>query len=602
MATIFIGLGGSGIRVVTRIKEKYNRFLFTREKILKGEVLFHGFDIDNPNIDVRESIDFTQVSVPDPKDVIDTHMRKEEIFRKWWPEGYYPENALVPGNAAGRHRFNGRLIFWHNFRIISGALEHLLNKASKVEVETGGKPAAHRIFLINSLGGGTGAGMFIDLGFLLRESISSLENFRLYSFLINGSIWEAAGFTDSETIAFGALTELERWMEKPQDYEMKFFDSKLPSKLPRGFDRLFDMVFLIDMRNLEGRVFIAKGTKTLQEQYMEFSSWLLYTLSLREIANEFQNVEAVFNLLDEKEMRRKTGRALRYGSAAVSVITVPYDQIIDWLTGQFVSRFGSGFNPAAFEEAVNILKRLNMYEEDANQLSSGLKSIDVFSKITNYANQIASDLDNSENMDAFYDNLNNYKLRELIGIQERVSSWIHQIDGILLAKKEEFDDRISSILTEKLQDSFDFNGALNYLEEMNNKLQLQIKKIDADLIFKNTSSNIHGILNEIIGEICELPSERLRFLLKKGKFKKLLNEWISKSGFNNLINKNTYLYIYIGEMLHIRLKDFFESLCRITRAKRSLIEAENEIFQKFVRKYRDRKEKYNYDRSSIINI
>ena len=75
---------------------------------------------------------------------------------------------------------------------------------------------------------------------------------------------------------------------------------------------------------------------------MEFGSWMLFVLSLGDVDHDLQNTVADFAVLPK--ISPEGERARRFGSAAVSVITVPYEEITDWLKGAFVSSFENGFN------------------------------------------------------------------------------------------------------------------------------------------------------------------------------------------------------------------------------------------------------------------
>jgi hypothetical protein len=605
MATIFIGLGGSGVKVVTKIREKFGKFDFTRKLIQNNEIIFHGIDIDNPAMDTRESIHFTQVSVPHPRDVIDTHLSSEALFKKWWPEGYYPENALVPGNAAGRHRFNGRLIFWHNFKVIKQALTNSINIALGVSLSGATPGDSHSIYLINSLGGGTGAGMFIDVGFMLREIIANYGVMKLFSVLMHGNIWEDAGYTDSETIALGALTELEKWMEKPQDYDMKFSDFKLPSKLPNGFDKLFDMVFMIERSNLGGRVFNASGTKTIPEQYMEFCSWLLYVLAQKTTAGVIQNVYSMLGEIDEMITKKHlTTRALRFGSAAVSILTVPYDQISDWAMGRIIARFRRGFKESKFVAPGDLLNELSLYEENANQFTAELKKMQSFSNLTEYGHRIATNLDSTRDMSAFFANLQDDRLEELPVIKEKMGVWIADIGRIIPDKKGEFANKLREMISDQLSDSLDFNGALSFLDAFELKLQTQLARVERDFVveIKSSSAKLQQILKDIVTEIQELPQDGVKFFLKKGKFRELIDEWVARSGFQNSSNKSAYFGAYIGEMLAVKLKEFYLSLQRIVQNEKYLVQNCSYIYDGFIKKSMEREQHYNYDKSSIINV
>ena len=68
MSTIYIGLGGTGVKTVTKIKGIYDRFAFTRVNDEQSQAIFAGIDIDSPPIDAKHSIEFFPVSVGNPRE------------------------------------------------------------------------------------------------------------------------------------------------------------------------------------------------------------------------------------------------------------------------------------------------------------------------------------------------------------------------------------------------------------------------------------------------------------------------------------------------------------------------------------------------------
>ncbi len=599
MATIFIGIGGSGITTVTKIKEIYNRFEFTRVDSKKSKVIFAGIDVDKPEQSEKQSIDFIPVSVPNPREVIDTHWAKDSVFKKWWHEGHYPETTLSPGNAAGRHRYNGRLIFWQNFKPLTKGIEALIAKAESIDPDVTSGKSKHCIYLINSIGGGTGAGMFIDVGFLIRDLLTQHPNFQLYSFLFHGIIWERSGYIDSNKVALGALTQLERWMERPDKFEMKYYDAKLPAKTNK-FSALFDMVYLIDEKNLDGKQFIRKGNKSLIELYMEFGSWLLFILSLDDVDNDLQNTIADF--ADLPKISPEGERARRFGSAAVSIITVPYEEITDWLKGAFVSSFENGFSELNLTDPTEMLKRLKIYEQNASEFSKVLRNSDAFSKLVTHIKNIAVDLGKTDNLDVFNDNILSYKLIELAEINEKFSIWKKEIDEILLKKISGFRKHLKESMIKEMETSLNFMGISKYLNNLILKLELQKAEIFKNYPVRKSSSEISEIMKNIINEISELPSNPLKFIFKKGKFKNLIDEWLAYSGFNNYNNENTYINAYMGEMLNELLANFYETLKDIARTNADLVNSLNEIYSKLMKDYKELEVSYHHDKSNILNV
>jgi len=599
MATIFIGIGGSGIETVTKIKEIYNRFEFTRVDTKKSKVIFAGIDVDKPKQSEKQSIEFIPVSVPNPREIIDLHWAKDSVFKKWWREGYYPETSLSPGNAAGRYRNNGRLLFWQNINSLTDGIKDLIKKAQNIDPDSSTNRNAHSIFLINSIAGGTGAGMFIDVGFLIRDIIHKEEEIKLYSFLFHGNIWEHSKIKDSNKVALGSLTQLERWMEQPDKFEMKYFDAKLPSKTNK-FSALFDMVYIIDEKNLDGKQFVKKGRKSLIEQYLEFGSWLLFAFSLDDLSMEIQNM--VSNLADLPKISPEGERARRFGSAAISVLTVPYEEITKWLKGAFVSSFENGFKDVSLDDPTIMLRQLKIDEQNQGEFSKVLRNSAGFGKLTDYMWNIAKHLGETDNMDIFNDNVSSYKLRELTDINERFSSWKKEIDGILLEKISEFRKQLKESVIKEMEESLNLKGISKYLSNLILKLELQKAEILKIYTVRKSSSDISEIMKSIIDEISKLPSNQVKFMFKKAKFKSFIDEWLAYSGFNNYDNKNTYINAYMGEMLTELLTNFYDTLMAIARTNAELINLVNEIYSKLIKEYEENKVSYHHDKSNILDV
>ena len=535
--------------------------------------------------------------------VIDTNWRNNSVFKKWWLEGYYPETPLLPGSAAGRFRYNGRLLFWQNFESLKSGIQKLIAQALEIAPDTRQAGQEHTIYLVSSIAGGTGAGMLIDVGFLVRDILENYPQFKLFALLYHGSIWERCKIADSNDVALGTLTQLEKWMAQPENYELKHGRKKLPGNTNK-FSRFFDMVYLIDQKDMGGNHFINRGGQ-LWDQYVDLGSWLLYLLSLDEVKGSYQNVIADFQGLDEEDKNStQNGRSRRYGSASLSVITVPYQEIADWLKSSFITNFRKGVDSSKLQDPLILLQDIGIHDSADNQLSNHLMSCDSFSGLLEYLNNISSDMYSTDSIDIFSSNVQNYELRDKTTIKEKFELWEEDLKKILHKNSNNFIEKLKKLLVEDLEETLDFEGTTYYLEQLINALRQQNSEIKKKYSRSRSEDEISNELNEIINEIEEIPTGGIRDLFNKGKIKEGAEQWVELSGFKSQfadIKDQTYTDIKISKILLSSLTFFYEILIKSAEAEKQTLDNASQIYKKLIEKYESIKISYNYDRSEIID-
>jgi len=591
MATIFIGLGGSGVTTVLRIKEIYNKYDFTKTEIKNNKVIFAGIDIDNPSQEENQSIDFIPVDDYYPQNTASEFRKNSEDFKNFWPEDYLISTPLVNGMGAGKIRYNGRLVFWKNIGKIRTNIEALLSRALAIDPDrVGGE--YHNIYLINSIGGGTGSGMFLDMGFLLRDILHDKPSFRLNSFIYHGRMWQTAGVdTRSYSISLGSLIQLEKWMAKPGEYKVKINNEKLP-KYERSFERFFDCVYLIDEKTLDGKQFITKGSKPLFDYYIDLGSWILYTMSINKVNSSMQNaITALSNL------RPVENRSRRYGSASVSVISIPYDEITDWLLGTYVKRISN--------EIVNIdldpdqiFNLLNIYEKKSNSFSKSLLDTKMFKSLKNWINEVVGRLSDSEEKDIFLRNINLNKLIYMDGVTDRINEWLEKdINSKLMELEESFSSDLETYLMTKLKESFNFPPIEGYIESVITIIKEQIKKVSEDSN-KERTVKIKDDLAKLVGEMNAIKG----IFGKKKKFVEIRDNWIKLSGFKNNFPVNTYMDSLINESLAPKLIRFYENLLSIVNSKKVILDNMKLAYNSFSSDYSSMADSYSKNDENLLDL
>lgn len=182
--TVLIGLGGSGAEVLLRIRKK----IFERSKTKDLEELpiisYVFIDTDKSDKHIAHSYlqqrfkfkedEVVRAIVLNYSRILD-YLTHYEFIHPW----LYPDLPHLPGqnldDGAGQIRPYSRMAFFENFDEIRERIHDAAIKASGAQSrramsEKYGKQVTNdlHIYVIASLAGGTGSGMFIDLGYLLK--------------------------------------------------------------------------------------------------------------------------------------------------------------------------------------------------------------------------------------------------------------------------------------------------------------------------------------------------------------------------------------------------------------------------------------------------
>ena len=189
--TLVIGLGGSGNKVCERLR----RLFFTKFREPGLPVVDYLY-IDTDPKDaagregrdaIQDAIEFTaedmvrvDISPPEVGHIFRNHNKHRHIF-DWFHPSLKKLGTDLCRNGAGQIRPVGRLAFFHHYHKIRQKLETKLYKITnrdaidKVNYSFGGKydfkvdDNACKVFIVGSLAGGTGSGMFLDMAFLVKD-------------------------------------------------------------------------------------------------------------------------------------------------------------------------------------------------------------------------------------------------------------------------------------------------------------------------------------------------------------------------------------------------------------------------------------------------
>jgi Tubulin like len=182
---LFIGLGGSGKQILVQLRrmliEKYGTYRLPHIRFLCIDTDLAGVRVDITN----DNPYYGRANFSDQDELIDAAIRKDflsEIFRNrdanrhifsWFDPVL--EKLGLPTHGAAQIRSFGRLAFFQQFVEIRDKITGHLNAINQIDLnvfrEKYGTPLNRtelQVWVVHSLAGGTGSGMFLDCAFLMR--------------------------------------------------------------------------------------------------------------------------------------------------------------------------------------------------------------------------------------------------------------------------------------------------------------------------------------------------------------------------------------------------------------------------------------------------
>ena len=284
LPTLIIGVGGTGLRVLQRVKE---RLIETYYGEAPSQITLLEFDtaLQSPadnfvGVQLTQNIAMygaaamqqeMQLVQTNPSFTMDQALAEaREGHARWdWMEVVKLDRLLPPHNrsileGAGAFRPVGRTAFFLNYGEVGEKLQQAMRQVLDKEVDLGSvvdgadvDKAKRNIFLVGSLAGGTGSGSFLDLAAMMR-SIKQYNNAFSDIVLIGivvlprffASIQDELGRRVPNTYA--GLRELDRFMRAHK--------SGTPYRYTGGHsaevkveNQLFDLCYLVDVEDYAGR-------------------------------------------------------------------------------------------------------------------------------------------------------------------------------------------------------------------------------------------------------------------------------------------------------------------------------------------------------------
>lgn len=354
--TLFVGVGGIGSDIVLRVA---NRCMPQERDNIK----FVAMDTDaNELRNVKEGKgQIVPVQTSSTQSVLDYLKSDESAMKEWFPVNTTLYNKTV-SEGAGQVRAISRLAL--NATIKSGNINALYNAIDELFLKDGGDlKQALRVVIVSSVAGGTGSGIAMIVGMLIREYLH--EHYREKAAIIRGylllpGVCDTFSPSESERASlrrngYATIKEINAFMMKASGFCMvrkeleRFKDIYVDVPTSTGeFKRLeglpFDFCFLLD------RLDKSQSSMSTLEQYKEFAAQSLYEQNIGPMRTGSNSMED--NVIKEFANGDNLGRN-RFGGIGASVIRYPYERIVDYVAfSQAIDRIGCSQDSKSRDDGV----------------------------------------------------------------------------------------------------------------------------------------------------------------------------------------------------------------------------------------------------------
>ena len=517
MPTILIGLGGTGKEVLLRIRRQFVEKYGSLDDFPITSYLY----IDTDNAPAEES------GIARERDYLINEIDfkpSEKVFNPVNPSDYIHRINDVPhikdwlsttgeigklgtmNTGAGQIRPAARLALFHNYDEIvykltsakstitdSRSINVVKEKHNIKNVNT----EKINVYVITSISGGTGSGMFLDLGFMIRhlfrnQAISS-------SYIVLPKIYQGYGKERVFANGYAALMELEYYNLK-NTFNISWKKNE-PHKFQPG---VYDDVYLIDGENCKN---LSLSEMSNRDIYKMISDTIFQDFSNSDFANYKRGVRV--NLVQYKQRLYPDDNTVtentfsrKYSTLGQATISIPVDRII---------------LSCAYKLCEDIINYYLTYAEGSQS------SIDEYLR-----EEMLPELGLAES-NSKHQMLNSlYSMGEKSSIQSQIKSFLNNLKNDLISGKR--GDKWSSYITsEKMKFDTNFKDdndvsrkGLFYSQIYSNRNSI-IKNIIGDRernITGKLERKINSLINDSTRGVFYSISllRRLQFILTNGNF------------------------------------------------------------------------------------
>lgn len=252
--SLFIGLGGTGIRSILKTKQFYIGTFGKKPDVIgflgidtSTQQFEEGVTTENGEKINLENSESVKLKMEGP---LDYYMKHKDSF-SWVPKKNVSALSGLAADGAGQIRTNGRFSFTINSAQIETAIRNAVDRVCRATNDGKGQwelgDGKVQIYLVFSLSGGTGCGTYLNTALLLRDMYEDSVVIQAYGVL--PSTFQGCGMYVGAN-AYGALLDTDYMMSKidPENpFKYSVYDNNF-----KCMYKPFDLVYLIDNVNKNG--------------------------------------------------------------------------------------------------------------------------------------------------------------------------------------------------------------------------------------------------------------------------------------------------------------------------------------------------------------
>ncbi len=517
MPTIIIGLGGTGKEVLLRIRRQ---FVEKYGSINDFPIISYLY-IDTDNAPSEESgiarerdylineIDFHPAEkIFNPVNPSDYIYRIQDVphIKEWLSTTGEIAKLGTMNTGAGQIRPAARLAFFHNYdeivskltaaksRITDSRSINMVKELHKIKNVNTDKI---NVYVITSVSGGTGSGMLIDMGFLIRSIFRNQAVSTCY--IVLPKIYQSYGKERVFANGYAALKEFEYYNLK-NTFEVSWKKNE-PHKFQPG---VFDDTYIIDGENSKN---LSLSDQNNRDIYKMLADTIFQDFSNSDFANYKRGVRV--NLVQYKQRLWPDDNSItdntysrKYSTLGQAMISIPVDRII-------IS--------CAYKLCEDIINYYLTYAEGSQ------------SDVDNYLiNEFLPELGLLESKNKFQllDSL--YKSGEKTSIQSNIKTFLTNLQNDLISGKRGA-NWSAYLLSEKMKfdtnfkDDTDINRQGMFLSQIFSNRSKNIQSLIGDRernLIGNLERKINSLVNDSTRGVFYAINllRRLQFILTDGNF------------------------------------------------------------------------------------
>ena len=382
-AVLIVGLGGNGADALLRVKDQItNRMILPTDANdiaiadAPKNIGFLEIDTDRAtrNLTYRTAhfserdAEFCDISV-DAADKVIEFARKRKAdgieYGQWSDENIY---AVADGYGSSGMRQIGRMLLAYNISKV------IVDIKRKIYALTINNPAINdiRIVLLSGISGGTGAGIVLDMAYILRKvARESVPNVNIVGYLLMPDVDELKGSAKYNLCAsstfrangFACLKELDHWMNCREHLER--YRQKFPCFELNELAVPFDFCHLFNASDAQGRQF------TYEEILHSIAENVFsYAAEDADFGNPHMVMAQLYHGINLHPLMINPSCPM-YLSVGTAKIEIPYTEIATLAAARVFERLEQGMfqnRPSEEEFNATVHRDLEMTEENIRSL------------------------------------------------------------------------------------------------------------------------------------------------------------------------------------------------------------------------------------------